>query len=158
MVYVCVQKQSTNRGVVNKCSLCAKWKKFISIWVFPAFLQDGFKFSRVDTVPGSERVPSPCPSRHPPRQPRSPCVLSLILTGLCCIVPFLSEKSFRLLLCLSPSSSLRHLENSSPTTSTSGFPFPGGSVVKNPSICQCRRRRTRVLNPWVRKIPWRRKW
>ena len=82
-------------------------------------------------MPGSERVPSPCPSRHPPRQPWSPCVLSLVLTGLCCLVPFLSEESFHLLLCLSPSSSLWHLENSSPTTSTSGF--LGGSVVKNPS-------------------------
>ena len=66
-----------------------------------------------------------------PRQPWSPCVLSLVFTGLCCLVPFLSEESFHLLLCLSPSSSLWHLENSSPTTSTSGF--LGGSVVKNPS-------------------------
>ena len=31
--------------------------------------------------------------------------------------------------------------------------FPGGSVVKN--VCQCRRC---VFNPWVRKIPWRKKW
>ena len=30
----------------------------------------------------------------------------------------------------------------------------GGSVVKN-LACQCRRRR---FDPWVRKIPWRRKW
>jgi len=28
-------------------------------------------------------------------------------------------------------------------------------VVKNPSACQCRRH---GLNPWVRKIPWRRNW
>ena len=33
--------------------------------------------------------------------------------------------------------------------------FPDGSVVKNPSSCQCRRWE---FNPWVRKIPWRRKW
>ena len=31
--------------------------------------------------------------------------------------------------------------------------FPSGSVVKNPP--QCRRPR---FNPWVGKIPWRRKW
>ena len=35
--------------------------------------------------------------------------------------------------------------------------FPGGSVVKK-SACQCRRCRRHVFNPWVRKIPWRRKW
>ena len=33
------------------------------------------------------------------------------------------------------------------------FSFPGGSVVKE-SACQCRRR---GFDPWVRKIPWRRK-
>ena len=32
--------------------------------------------------------------------------------------------------------------------------FSGGSVVKNPAT-QCRRL---GFNPWVRKIPWRRKW
>ena len=32
--------------------------------------------------------------------------------------------------------------------------FPGGSVVKE-STCQCRRQ---GFNPWVGKIPWRRKW
>ena len=26
------------------------------------------------------------------------------------------------------------------------------------SLCQCRRRRTPGFNPWVGKIPWRRKW
>src|SRR5574337_155407 len=26
------------------------------------------------------------------------------------------------------------------------------------STCQCRRRRRGGFNPWVRKIPWRRKW
>jgi len=32
--------------------------------------------------------------------------------------------------------------------------FPGGSDGKE-STCQCRRC---GFNPWVRKIPWRRKW
>ena len=32
--------------------------------------------------------------------------------------------------------------------------FPGGSVVKE-SACQCRRPWS---DPWVKKIPWRRKW
>ena len=32
--------------------------------------------------------------------------------------------------------------------------FPGGSVVKK-SACQCRSCR---FDPWVRNIPWRRKW
>ena len=35
--------------------------------------------------------------------------------------------------------------------------FPGGSVVKE-SACQCRRHRRYQFDPWVRKIPWRRKW
>ena len=35
--------------------------------------------------------------------------------------------------------------------------IPGGSVVKE-SACQCRRHRRYGFNPWVRKIPWRRKW
>ena len=26
------------------------------------------------------------------------------------------------------------------------------------SVCQCRRHRRHGFNPWVRKIPWRRKW
>ena len=34
---------------------------------------------------------------------------------------------------------------------------PGGPVVKE-STCQCRRHKRHRLNPWVRKIPWRRKW
>ena len=32
--------------------------------------------------------------------------------------------------------------------------FPGGKE----SVCQCRRRRRHGFDPWVRKIPWRRKW
>ena len=39
--------------------------------------------------------------------------------------------------------------------------FPGDLVIKNPlasdkeATCQCRRQE---LNPWVRRIPWRRKY
>ena len=33
--------------------------------------------------------------------------------------------------------------------------FPGGSVIKNLPTSQCRRH---GFNPWIRKIPWRRKW
>ena len=33
--------------------------------------------------------------------------------------------------------------------------FSGGSVIKNPPTNQCRRH---GFNPWIRKIPWRRKW
>ena len=35
--------------------------------------------------------------------------------------------------------------------------FPGDSIDKEPT-CQCRRRKRHRFNPWVRKIPWRRKW
>ena len=35
--------------------------------------------------------------------------------------------------------------------------FPGGASGKEPT-CQCRRLTRRGFNPWVRKIPWRRKW
>ena len=35
--------------------------------------------------------------------------------------------------------------------------FPCGPSGEEPT-CQCGRRRRRGLNPWVRKIPWRRKW
>ena len=35
--------------------------------------------------------------------------------------------------------------------------FPGGASGQE-STCQCRRRQRREFNPWVRKIPWRRKW
>ena len=35
--------------------------------------------------------------------------------------------------------------------------FAGGSSVKVPA-CQCRRDKRCRFNPWVRKIPWRRKW
>ena len=34
---------------------------------------------------------------------------------------------------------------------------PGGDSGKE-SACQCRRRKRRGFDPWVRKIPWRRKW
>ena len=35
--------------------------------------------------------------------------------------------------------------------------FPGGSDIKQ-STCHYRRYRRCLFNPWVRKIPWRRKW
>ena len=35
--------------------------------------------------------------------------------------------------------------------------FLGGSVVKE-STCQCRRYRSSWFDPWVRKIPWKKKW
>ena len=35
--------------------------------------------------------------------------------------------------------------------------FSGGAVVKE-SSCQCRRHKRCGLDPWVRKIPWRKEW
>ena len=35
--------------------------------------------------------------------------------------------------------------------------FPGGASGKEPT-CQCRQHKRHMLNPWVRKIPWRRSW
>ena len=35
--------------------------------------------------------------------------------------------------------------------------LPGGTVVKNP-ICQCRRSKRCRFDPWLGKIPWRKKW
>ena len=35
--------------------------------------------------------------------------------------------------------------------------FPGGTSGKEPA-CQCKRHKRLGLDPWVRKIPWRRKW
>ena len=35
--------------------------------------------------------------------------------------------------------------------------FPGGARAKE-LACQCRRRKRRRFDPWVGKIPWRRKW
>ena len=35
--------------------------------------------------------------------------------------------------------------------------FPGGTSSKEPT-CQYRRHKRRRFDPWVRKIPWRRKW
>jgi len=35
--------------------------------------------------------------------------------------------------------------------------FPGGSSGKE-SPCQCRRSKRCAFGPWVRKIPWSRKW
>ena len=38
-----------------------------------------------------------------------------------------------------------------------GRGFPGGTSGKEP-ICQCRRHKREELDPWMRKIPWRRTW
>ena len=35
--------------------------------------------------------------------------------------------------------------------------FPGGTSGKEP-VCQCRRLRGHVFDPWVGKMPWRRAW
>ena len=35
--------------------------------------------------------------------------------------------------------------------------FPGGTSGKEPA-CQCRRHEGRGFDPWIWKIPWRRKW
>ena len=35
--------------------------------------------------------------------------------------------------------------------------FPGGTSGKEPA-CQSRRHKRHGFDPWVRKIPWRRKW
>ena len=35
--------------------------------------------------------------------------------------------------------------------------FPGGSCGKE-SVCQCRRHKRHGFDPWVGKIPWKRKW
>ena len=44
-----------------------------------------------------------------------------------------------------------------PTQCFQNMGFPGGASGKE-SACQYRKRRTLKFNPWVRKIPWRRKW
>ena len=48
------------------------------------------------------------------------------------------------------------LKNSSviPCYSSTEMGFPGGAVVKKKSTCQCR---TPKFDPWVGKIPWRKK-
>ena len=48
----------------------------------------------------------------------------------------------------------RKSQESTPFMESSGF--PGGASGKE-STCQCRRRKRCGFNPWVRKIPWRRK-
>ena len=35
--------------------------------------------------------------------------------------------------------------------------FPGGTNSKEPTL-QCRRHKRQRFGPWIRKIPWRRKW
>ena len=41
--------------------------------------------------------------------------------------------------------------------STQFVVIPGGTSGKEPA-CQCGRHKRRRFDPWVRKIPWRRKW
>ena len=43
------------------------------------------------------------------------------------------------------------------TTYGNVWGFQGGISSKVPA-CQCRRRRRRKFDPWIRKIPWRRAW
>ena len=63
------------------------------------------------------------------------------------------------LVCCSPwgckeSDTTERLNSNSPLWPLNIWPFPGGSVVKE-YACQCR---SLGFDPWVRKIPWRRKW
>jgi len=39
-----------------------------------------------------------------------------------------------------------------------GGSFPGGSVVKTPAAKAGEEHRRGGLDPWVRNVPWRRKW
>jgi len=43
------------------------------------------------------------------------------------------------------------------TTAPPGKPLLSMHRGKQP-VCQCRRHKTHRFDPWVRKIPWRRKW
>ena len=52
---------------------------------------------------------------------------------------------------------LKRLNNNNNNVYLDRWGFLGGSVVKE-STCQCRRSRRHDFNPWVGKIPWRRKW
>ena len=53
--------------------------------------------------------------------------------------------------------SLNSWVNSGKGSSYRRYIFPAGSAGKE-SSCQCRRHRKRKFDPWVRKIPWRKKW
>ena len=44
-----------------------------------------------------------------------------------------------------------------PTPLYVDFDFPSGTSGKE-STCQCGRHKRHGLNPWIRKIPWRREW
>ena len=55
-------------------------------------------------------------------------------------------QAFRLLCLLSLLHSMAHYGG-----------FPGYASGKEPA-CQCRRRKRRGFDPWVGKMPWRRKW
>ena len=58
-----------------------------------------------------------------------------------------------------PDPRIRAASPVSPVLQVDSLPqcFPGGARGKEPT-CQCRRRKRHGFNPWVRKIPWRRKW
>ena len=51
----------------------------------------------------------------------------------------------------------RHLGFLNGTACHAWLGFPGSTSGKEPT-CQCRRHKRHRFNPWVRKIPWRRKW
>ena len=85
------------------------------------------------------------PLRHP--QPTSPWShsSSLYIRGQ------QSSEGLAVLLKVGPWQS----QDLSPGKLISGF--PGGSGGEEPA-CQCRRHKRLGFDPWVRKIPWRRKW
>ena len=49
------------------------------------------------------------------------------------------------------------IKNGNQNQPSSGRVFPGGARDKE-STCQCRRHKGYGFDPWVRKIPWSRKW
>ena len=51
----------------------------------------------------------------------------------------------------------RHISENTYWINTLGFPG-GASGKESTSTCQCRRHKRHRFNPWVRKIPWSRKW
>jgi len=63
---------------------------------------------------------------------------------------FLQAKYFRLTSCSLPLHEII-------IRSTLPMGFPGGASSKE-SACQRRRHKRHKFNPWVKKIPWRRKW
>ena len=85
--------------------------------------------------------------------------LDLVIIKVLCVFPFCPfllidlPQLFHLHVC---NSILNNLKVAlCPCITRKGF--PGSSSGKEPA-CQCRRLERRGFNPWVRKIPWRRKW